>query len=250
MIKSAFEDLGKLLFYIGITVATITLFRHFCLEFAVLRWIVLVIYALIFPFFYWGIVEGKRLDGLASWVAFGICQLTHYCAIGFLFGFDKYNALVADHYFWITAGLILYHEICEFVRKTCDETEPDKDIASLIDEEKSTESHIVIRDGVEEIPSNVFKCNRKMTNITIPNSVKHISSEAFWGCESLVEIVIPDSVKSIGSLAFGKCTSLKNIVIPASTKVDETAFEESGMKKDETLLEKRRENDKFAENEK
>ena len=43
---------------------------------------------------------------------------------------------------------------------------------------------------------------------------------------------------------------LKNIVIPASTKVDETAFEGSGVKKDETLLEKRRENDKFAEDEK
>lgn len=120
----------------------------------------------------------------------------------------------------------------------------------IVDKEKSTESHIVIRDGVEEIPSDVFKYNRKMTTITIPNSVKHIANEAFWGCESLVEIVIPDSVKSIGSFAFGKCTSLKNIVIPSSTKVDETAFEGNGVKKDETLLEKRRENDKFAEDEK
>lgn len=296
MTKSVFDDLGKLLFHIGITVAAITLFRHFCLEFAVLRWTVLIIYAVIFPFVYWASLEGKRLNGLASWLSFGICQLTHYCVIGFLFGFDKYISLTTEHYLWVAAGLILYHEICEFVRKMCDATETDKDITSLIDEEKSTESHIVICDGVEEIPSNVFKYNRKMTNITIPNSVKYIASEAFWGCESLVEIAIPDSVKSIGSnafwycsslkkvklpcsikeidsavfkhcrslndvvipdsvkkigsFAFGKCTSLKNIVIPSSTKVDETAFEESGVKKDETLLEKRRENDKFAEDEK
>lgn len=280
MTKSKFDYLGKILFYIGITVATIILFRYLCLEFAVLRWIVFIIYALIFPFVRWVLGERRRMDGLESWFSFGVCQLTHYCTIGFLFGFDKYTALITEHYIGVAAGLILYHEICEFVRKMCDETETDKDMASLIDEEKSTESHIVIRDGVKEIPRDVFKYNRKMTNITIPNSVKYIASEAFWGCESLVEIVIPDSVKSIGSnafwycsslkrvklprsikkinsavfrhchslndvvipdsvksigsLAFGKCTSLKNIVIPASTKVDETAFEGSGMEKDET----------------
>ncbi len=292
MTKSKFDYFGKILFFIGITVATIILFRHLCLHFTVLGWIAFAIYALLFPIIYIIFTAGDRMDGFSSWFTFGICQLTHYCVIGYLFGFAKYNELVAEHYIWITAGLILYHELCEFIRKATYEPTPQ----DFVDEEKSTESHIVIRDGIKSIPYGAFRDNRKIKSITIPDSVEDISSEAFWGCDSLVEIVIPDSVKSIGSnafwycsslkrvklpcsikkinsavfkhcrslndvvipdsvkkigsSAFGKCTSLKNIVIPASTKVDETAFEGSGVEKDETLLEKRRENDKFAENEK
>lgn len=247
MTKSIFDDLGKLLFHIGITVAAITLFRHFCLEFAVLRWAVFTLYSLVLIPIYVEIVKDWEKSGSNFWEVFGFALICNYLLISFLFGFGNYISFWKENMPIVGTSWILYSMVCNYIISWKRGSEKGLDI---VDKEKSTESHIVICDGVEEIPSNVFKYNRKMTNITIPNSVKHIASEAFWGCDSLVEIVIPNSVKSIGSFAFGKCTSLKNIVIPSSTKVDETAFEGSGMKKDETLLEKRRENDKFAEDEK
>ncbi|MBQ0156143.1 MAG: leucine-rich repeat domain-containing protein [Bacteroidales bacterium] len=277
MIKSIFDDLGKLIFHIGITVAAITLFRHFCLEFVVLRWTVFTLYSLVLIPIYVEIVKDWEKSGSNFGEVFGFALICNYLLISFLFGFGNYISFWKENMPIVGTSWILYSMACNYIISW--KRSPQKGL-DIVDKEKSTESHIVICDGVEEIPSNVFKYNRKMTNITIPNSVKYIASEAFWGCESLVEIVIPDSVKSIGSnafwycsslkkvklpcsikeidsavfkhcrslndvvipdsvkkigsSAFEKCTSLKNIVIPASTKVDETAFEGSGMEKDGT----------------
>ncbi len=96
----------------------------------------------------------------------------------------------------------------------------------LIDNENSTDTNILIRDGVTEIPFNAFKDMKKIEAITIPDTVIKIEKGAFMGCKSLTHIDIPDSVTSIGANAFSNCSSLISVKLPKSlTKIAKGTFE-------------------------
>lgn len=80
-----------------------------------------------------------------------------------------------------------------------------KDRDNILDKEKSTEEHYVIRDGVKEIEDGAFYGCTSLKNIEIPNSVTRIGRETFQGCSSLESIEIPNSIIIIGDLAFRGC---------------------------------------------
>lgn len=82
----------------------------------------------------------------------------------------------------------------------------------------STDSHIILPDGVTSIGDRAFYWCTSLTSITIPNSVTSIGNAVFSCCFSLKSITIPDSVASIGAEAFGWLTGLREIRIPKGTR--------------------------------
>ena len=101
-----------------------------------------------------------------------------------------------------------------------------EDKYDILDKEKSTETHYVIRDGVTSIRDWAFESCGCLTSIEIPDSVTSIGECAFYLCESLTSIDIPDSVTRIGIGAFYVCANLTSIDIPDSvTSIGDRAFE-------------------------
>jgi len=75
---------------------------------------------------------------------------------------------------------------------------------------------IVIAEGVEELPSNVFSDCTTVSEIYIPSSVKKIGSYAFENCTGIKEMVLPSSVTEIAWAAFSGCSELQKITLPES----------------------------------
>lgn len=150
-----------------------------------------------------------------------------YAVSGSIFGFDKVNDFICVYLKYLIIGIAILISLlvvinCLLGKKDSSEKEKEE---SIIDDNKSNDTHITIREGVTEIPSNVFKNMKHIVSVTIPNSVVKIADNAFIGCKSLREVVIPDSVTSIGASAFVNCISLENIKLPASlTKIEEATF--------------------------
>ena len=69
----------------------------------------------------------------------------------------------------------------------------------------SSNSHLIIPQGVTSIGGWAFEHCESLTSITIPNSVMSIGDGAFSLCKSLNSITIPNSVRSIGERAFSGC---------------------------------------------
>ena len=86
---------------------------------------------------------------------------------------------------------------------------------------------VVIGDGVEKIPGELFYGCTGLTSVTIGNSVTSIGSSAFSGCTGLAGATIGDGVISIGGYAFNGCTGLTSVTIPDSvTSIGYRAFED------------------------
>lgn len=65
--------------------------------------------------------------------------------------------------------------------------------------------------------------------VTIPADVNIIGVEAFEDCTNVTEVVLQDGVREIRARAFSGC-SLRRITLPATLKkIDESAFEDSGL---------------------
>ena len=75
---------------------------------------------------------------------------------------------------------------------------------------------VVFEDGIETIPTCIFKGCSTLTNIDIPGSVTLIADSAFEKCTSLVEVEIPDSVITIGNHAFDGCINLEKVTMPTT----------------------------------
>lgn len=88
-----------------------------------------------------------------------------------------------------------------------------EDKYNLLDKEKSTEEHYVIRHGVTEINEGAFRNHKNVTSIEIPNTVTYIGRSAFFGCVGLSTIDIPASVTIINNYAF-RFSGLTEIKIP------------------------------------
>ena len=74
--------------------------------------------------------------------------------------------------------------------------------------------HVIIADGVKEIPWFAFSENKRMKKITISDSVKGIGAYAFYWCLGLEEVKMPSRLQEIAPFTFCDCWSLKEIVIP------------------------------------
>ena len=77
---------------------------------------------------------------------------------------------------------------------------------------------VVLQEGIEEIDTNVFCRNPKLSKIKFPSTLKKLGYNVFQGCASLEEIVLPDSVEEVLDHCFSECESLKKLVFPKNLK--------------------------------
>ena len=70
---------------------------------------------------------------------------------------------------------------------------------------------VIIKDGISNIGSHLFKDCSDLTSVTLPESVTSIDSYAFYGCKSITSINLPDSLTTIGHYAFYECSELSAI---------------------------------------
>lgn len=54
--------------------------------------------------------------------------------------------------------------------------------------------HVVVKDGVREIPSFAFNECKKLSNVELPSSVTKIGMSAFRRCSSLTKIDVPFNI--------------------------------------------------------
>ena len=97
-------------------------------------------------------------------------------------------------------------------------------------EDFKAEKHIVIDEGVVEIPKDAFwGCD--LESVKIPNTVNTIGENAFHSCENIEEIEIPNSVKIIKEYAFYGCINLENIKFEGNSikNINSGAFQLSGL---------------------
>ncbi|MBR4362714.1 MAG: leucine-rich repeat protein [Ruminococcus sp.] len=73
---------------------------------------------------------------------------------------------------------------------------------------------IIIEDGMESIPNELFWCTDFIGEIVIPDSVTAIGERSIASCSGLKEIHVPDSVKSIGYCAFDNNPDLEVLDLP------------------------------------
>ena len=62
---------------------------------------------------------------------------------------------------------------------------------------------------IQELGSNIFQGNTKITKVTILNSYMVIYQDAFKGCTGLKELVVGNGIMDIGENAFVGCPNLK-----------------------------------------
>ena len=109
--------------------------------------------------------------------------------------------------------------------------------------------HVVLPEGITEIPIEAFYNCKNLKSITIPDSVKSIGTNAFYGCSNLIQeengflyvnkwVIGPDKYNSPHTLdtlrndtvgicdkAFYDCAYLENIALPDSLKcIGNSAF--------------------------
>ncbi len=87
--------------------------------------------------------------------------------------------------------------------------------------------HVVLGDGLKEIPAFCFEDCSKLDKIDIPSNIVTIGGYAFAGCVSLGEVNFDKNSKlsKIDNNAFEKCVNLPSMVIPNAIKtIDDKAF--------------------------
>lgn len=72
--------------------------------------------------------------------------------------------------------------------------------------------HIVLPEGITELPWLAFSGCKKLTNIVLPTTLKAIGCSAFEGCSSLKKVVFPKKHIEIDKSAFSGCYTLTEIV--------------------------------------
>lgn len=90
---------------------------------------------------------------------------------------------------------------------------------------------VILPNSIESIGAEAFKGCRKLVSITIPEKVENIQYGTFSGCTQLTSVVLPANLKSIEANAFSSCWKLKQIEIPQNTRVADSAFSGSGIKR-------------------
>ena len=87
-------------------------------------------------------------------------------------------------------------------------------------------TEVILPEGPEKIPDEMFSNCPKITHIELPSTIKEIGLQAFAGCTGLSSLTIPDGVTEIKYGTFRDCSNLKDIRVPESVKtIEEYAFE-------------------------
>ena len=81
--------------------------------------------------------------------------------------------------------------------------------------------HLIVQEGVIEIPEDLFLSQRSLETVVMAYSVKIIYRNAFFIYTNLESIVFPDDsqLEEIRRLAFCNCVSLQSVIIPKSVCV-------------------------------
>lgn len=90
--------------------------------------------------------------------------------------------------------------------------------SDVLDNVRSTVTHIVFNGNVEEIPEEYFSNFTALKGITFGNKVKTIHRSAFVGCSDLETVLIPDNVVIVEHSVFADCSNLKYIYVNGSSK--------------------------------
>lgn len=78
---------------------------------------------------------------------------------------------------------------------------------------------------------DAFQDRKELKSVSLPPTITGIGSRAFSGCRNLEEINIPDGVEELLVWTFRYCKKLTEVVLPPSVKkIEEGAFDESGIK--------------------
>ena len=78
--------------------------------------------------------------------------------------------------------------------------------------------------NLSNIPSSLFKDNKRLTKVILPNKTTVINSEAFRDCSRLREVVLPEALQQIGTYAFYR-TYLEDVTLPGNvTSMGNYAF--------------------------
>ena len=85
--------------------------------------------------------------------------------------------------------------------------------------------HVVINNGVTNIPACAFQYYPNLKTATIADSVTIIETSAFAHCSALTSIVLPKNLQTIGNSAFSFCSSLKEVTMGSKvTTLGDFAF--------------------------
>lgn len=90
---------------------------------------------------------------------------------------------------------------------------------------KTTESVVVIPEGIIKICAEVFKDNTTIKKVALPKTLKIIDEQAFAGCQNLQTIELPEGLERLGMACFYRCNKLTHVVLPDSLlEVGRSAF--------------------------
>ncbi|MBQ3018636.1 MAG: leucine-rich repeat domain-containing protein [Clostridia bacterium] len=76
---------------------------------------------------------------------------------------------------------------------------------------------VLLPEGLEEIASNVFSGQTKITEIKLPSTLKKISGKQAFSSTAFTSIVLPTGLTALGNNIF-QASQLESIVIPASVQ--------------------------------
>ena len=90
---------------------------------------------------------------------------------------------------------------------------------------RSKITKLVIEDGIENVPKQMFNYSSSIETIELGSSIKEIDDQAFYNCLNLKTVFIPDGVITIGDKAFLASSNITFISLPSSLKtVGDAAF--------------------------
>ncbi len=78
--------------------------------------------------------------------------------------------------------------------------------------------HIVVADGITNIPEGAFSALRITEDIQIGKDVQTIGVASFRNSKRVTSIELPEGLTSIGAAAFADCSALTSITFPASMR--------------------------------
>ena len=99
------------------------------------------------------------------------------------------------------------------------------------------EKEFIIRDGIQKIQKEAFRCCENIKHVVFPSSLSEICEGAFRN-SSLEEVTIPESVTEVGDYAFCGCISLKRVTMSGSVGTIPYAFASGCISLEEVLLQK------------
>lgn len=80
----------------------------------------------------------------------------------------------------------------------------------------TTESDLVIPEGIVSIAGGTFKDNNYIKTISFPSTLREIGAQAFLNCKNITTIELPANIVSLGKACFYGCKNLSKVVIPDS----------------------------------